>query len=134
MPLQLQDLPIIVALAFGFAAAMIITAVVVSIIGKVIKQKTKGVEEEPTEYQKVTTKTSGEQLNKLYQYTVYILVFEIIIILLIFPLYGLFEILVLADLWPFILAVLVIIFICLAVVDWSKLRSKRTVQKDMRRF
>ncbi len=134
MPLQLQDLPIIVALAFGFAAAMIITAVVVSIIGKVIKQKTKGVEEEPPEYQKVTTKTSGEQLNKLYQYTVYILVFEIFIILLIFPLYGLFEILVLADIWPFILAVLVIIFICLAVVDWSKLRSKRTVQKDMRRF
>lgn len=134
MPLQLQDLPIIVALAFGFAAAMIITAIIVSIIGKVIKQKAEGVEKQSPEYRKIITKTSGEQLNKLYQYAVYILVFEIIIILLVFPLYGLSNILVLADLWPFILAVLVIIFICLTIVDWSKLRSKRTAQKDMRRF
>ena len=86
------------------------------------------------EYRKVTTKTSGEQLNKLYQYTVYILVFEIIIVLLVFPLYGLADILVLADLWPFILSIVVIIFICLAVIDWSKLKSKRTAQRDMRRF
>ncbi len=134
MSLQLQDLPIIVALAFGFAAAMIITAIIISITGKVIKQKLEGVEEKPQEYRKITTKISDEHLNKLYQYTVYILVFEMIIILLAFPLYGLFEVLVLADLWPFILAILVIIFICLSVIDWSKLRSKRTVQKDMRRF
>jgi len=134
MPLLLQDLPIIVLLAFGFAAAMIITAIIVSAIGKVIKEKSEGAEEKPTEYRKITTKTSGEQLDRLYQYTVYILVFEIIIVLLVFPLYGLNDILTLVDLWPFILSILVIIFICLAVVDWSKLKSKRTAQKDMRRF
>lgn len=134
MPLQLQDLPIIVALALCFATAMIIIAIIISIIGKAIKQKAEGVEEKSPEYRKITTKTSGEQLDKLYQYTVYILVFEIIIVLLVFPLYGLRDILVLADLWPFILSILVIIFICLAVVDWSVLRSKRTAQKDMRRF
>ncbi len=134
MSLQLQDLPIVVLLAFGFAAAIIITAIIVSAIGKVIKKKSEGAEEKPTEYRKITTKTSGEQLDKLYQYTVYVLVFEIIIVLLVFPLYGLNDILTLVDLWPFILSILVIIFICLAVIDWSKLKSKRTTQKDMRRF
>ena len=136
MALDLQDLPIIVLITFSFAGAIALTAILVTIIGRMLKKQT---EPQEIEMQNLETKTtitrkSSSRMNQLYQYSVYILVFEILAILLIFPFYGLTENVIFADLWPVILVVVVLIFTSLAIIDWSKLRTKRTVQKDMRRY
>ena len=135
MSLEIQDLPIVVILTVGFAIAIAITAIIVTAIGRAIKNReSENIEESLIETREVTTKTSGEHLNRFYQYSVYILIFEIIIILLIFPFYSITETIKMADIWPFILAIVVIVFTSIAIIDWSKLRTKRVVQKDMKRY
>jgi len=135
MSLEIQDLPIIVILTVGFAIAIALTAIVITAIGRAMKKKeTAEVEETLIERKQIITKTSGEHLNKFYQYSVYILIFEIVIVLFIFPFYGMAQTIKLVDIWPFILAIIVIVFTSIAIIDWSKLRTKRTVQKDMKRY
>ena len=135
MSLEIQDLPIIVILTIGFAIAIVLTAIVITAIGRAMKKKEIAEVEEPlSERKQIITKTSGEHLNRFYQFSVYILLFEIVIVLFIFPLYGMAQFIKLADIWPFILAILTIAFTSIAIIDWSKLRTKRTVQKDMKRY
>ena len=135
MSLEIQDLPIIVILTVGFAIAIALTAIVITAIGRAMKKnETAEVEETLIERKQIITKTSGEHLNKFYQYSVYILIFEIVIVLFIFPFYGMAQTIKLVDIWPFILAIIVIVFTSIAIIDWSKLRTKRTVQKDMKRY
>ena len=136
MALDLQDLPIIVLVTISFAGAITLTAIIVTIIGRMLKKQAEPqeIDDQYLETKTIVQRKSSSRMNQLYQYSVYILVFEIFAILLVFPFYGLTENVIFVDLWPIILVVVVVIFTSLAIIDWSKLRTKRTVQRDMRRY
>ncbi|HUT81297.1 MAG TPA: hypothetical protein VMZ29_08850 [Candidatus Bathyarchaeia archaeon] len=77
-------------------------------------------------------KTTGKHLNDLYLYTVYIISFSVCAIFLMVSFFGFKNNLSLRDIWPFILFVVILIFFSLMLIDRAKVRSKRTVQRDLR--
>ena len=135
MPLEAKYPPLVVILAIAFISAISLLAYLVALVYRKLKIKEKeDSESELIDREIIISKTSGEQLDNLYKYTLYYLFLEIIAFLMFFPLFAISEETILIDIWPFILVGFVIIFALLSIVDWSKLRSKRTLQKDLRRY
>ncbi|MBN1328622.1 MAG: hypothetical protein JXA54_04030 [Candidatus Heimdallarchaeota archaeon] len=80
----------------------------------------------------IKVKTTGKHLNDLYLYTVYITGFSILAIFLMVSFFGFKNNFSLRDIWPFIFFVVVLIFFSLILIDRAKIKSKRTVQRDLR--
>ena len=77
-------------------------------------------------------KTTGKQLNNLYLYSVYFVSFTILVIFLMLAFFGFKDTMSFVDIWPFIFYVVTVIAFSLLVIEKSKTKSKRTVQRDMR--
>ena len=105
MPIELQQLPLVFLLAFSFAFILGAISILVSLIGNLIR-KNKGVKEPiPQQIERISVKTSGEQLNRSFQYAIYLIIIEIIMIAIIFPIYSFSEKTTLIDIWPILLFV-----------------------------
>ncbi|NHJ40483.1 MAG: hypothetical protein FK731_10665 [Asgard group archaeon] len=132
MTLDTNDLLIKLLLALAFVLVIGVFIIVLTILGKAFK----GKEKKPikNEVGMVTKKitTTGKHLNELYQYSVFFLIFSILCIFLLLS-FSLFQNdLKLTDIWPFILLIIILILYSLSLIDRQKIRSKRTIQRDMR--
>lgn len=134
MPLDTKYLPLAVILAFVFICAVSLILYLASSLYRKFRSKDKEESSKEPTSEIISIKTSGEQLDNLFKYTIYLIFLEIIAFLMFFPLFVLNEDTIFMDIWPFLLIGFVIIFTLLSIIDWSKLRSKRTLQKDLRRF
>ncbi len=79
----------------------------------------------------VKIQTTGKHLNDLYLYSVYIISFSVLAIFLMLSFFGLDNI-SFGDIWPFIFFVVILIISSLLIIGRAKVKSKRTIQRDMR--
>lgn len=132
MTLDTSDLVIKLLLALAFVLVIVVFIIILSIIGKTFKGKEKKSTNFGTETVTKEIKISGKQLNDLYQYSVYFLIFFVLCLLLMLS-FSIFQTEVnLIDLWPFIFLIIILILYSLSLIERQKTRSKRTKQRDMR--
>jgi small-conductance mechanosensitive channel len=74
------------------------------------------------------------QLDRIFQYGVYVLIFQIVLFVLLFSFYTIGNGLKLADIWPFLFFVIILIYLCIATIERTELPSERRPQKDLRRY
>lgn len=134
MPVEIQQLPIIFLIALSIALLLGVISLLVNLLGRVIR-KSKGDQMKPPEQlDQKKTLTSGDQLNRSFQYALYLIIIEIVLIVVILPIYSFADNFAFVDYWPFLLFVFVLLITCLGIIDWARIRSKRTVQKELRRY
>ena len=121
-----------IAIGLVLVIAIFILTIVSTIDKKMSSDNTKSQELEDKKSSKKEFKTTGKHLNKLYMYSVYVIVFSIIAIFIMLSFFALGENTALFDIWPFIFIVGTTLFCSLLIIDKSKVHSKRTVQRDMR--
>ncbi|MFW9924300.1 MAG: hypothetical protein ACFFDW_13530 [Candidatus Thorarchaeota archaeon] len=134
MPIEMEYLPVAFIIALGFAAMVGVIAVLATILGRIFRRKSKEEDQKKPSMKMVFVRTYGEHLDRLFLISVYLAVFESLAIFLLLPFSAFVDEFNLKDIWPFMLFVSVLLFTFLTVVDWSKLRTKRTTQRDMRRY
>jgi len=135
MALEMNDLPIAGITTLGFVLILFLAAIIISILDRKKQHKVQ-VEEDPLETdvtKVVTVTTTGEHLDQIFLYLTYIIIFGIIALFLLLGLFGL-ENISLGDIWPYLLVASILLFGSLFIIERSKVRSKRTVQRDMRKI
>ncbi|MGC9778956.1 MAG: hypothetical protein HZR80_06910 [Candidatus Heimdallarchaeota archaeon] len=136
MTLTVNDLGIALAIAIGFVAVLFFITLLLSSLNKIFKRKKQEKIDVIESSKKIvkSVETSGEQLESLYLYSVYTIIIGILLIFLMFSFFAFKDNFSLGDAWPFIFVVVILIFCTVIIIDRVKLRSKRTVQRDMRNF
>lgn len=76
--------------------------------------------------------TSGTHLNQLFLLSIYFIFFIILILFLILSIFSYNINMKLVDYWPIFVFIILLIFSSAMIVETFKLRTKRTIQKDMR--
>lgn len=134
MPLEIGTIPLAFIFALGFALIVSLIVILLAFISKLFSKSSAQKSPPIKKFSIVKVTTTGEQLNKLFMTTVMIFAFIIIGMLLMASFYFTDNSLAFSDLWPFILITVVLIFTAITTIDWNKLKSKRVVQKEMRRY
>jgi NADH:ubiquinone oxidoreductase subunit 3 (subunit A) len=134
MTLDTSDLVIKLLISLAFVLSIVVFIVLVSVLSKTFrrKEKTPSIDEAEISTKKVMI--SGKQFNQLYQNSVYFLIFIILCIFLLLSFSIFQDDLHLVDLWPFLFFITVLILYCLSLIEKQKIRSKRTIQRDMRKL
>ena len=133
MTLDTSDLAIKLLIALAFVLSIVVFVVILSILSRAFRRKErKSSFDEKAVTQKVTL--TGKQLNQFYQNSVYFLVFIVLCIFLLQS-FSIFQgDISIVDLWPFLFLLIIIILYSLSLIEKQKTRSKRTIQRDMRKL
>ena len=133
MPLETELLPLAGGIALAFAAAIILTAIMLSLIGL---QKQSGDRRKATrKHHRRVVKISGDQLDQLFLYALYFVVFVALAGFIMSAFFfGMQRRLTFSEAIPLILFTITLLYGFLMIVDWSRLRSKRRAQKELREF
>ena len=134
MPVEINDIPLIFIYAFFFALLFTCILFIISTISSLLRKKASAHITKKEHFSLLKVRTIGEQFDQIYLTSVVMMFLLVISILLMFPMHTFDGNFTLVDNWPFILIVLTVIFSLITFIDWTEIGSKRTVQKDMRKF
>lgn len=131
MPIEFQDILFVAIVTLAASAFLVLLIFLISYLKRLKEGKTEVLDE--TVDSSTTAITSGSRLDQVYLVSVYILIFIIFSILITSSLYAFKKWLGLADNWPLLLILSILIIGSLSIVDWSKITSRRRKQKELRR-
>ncbi|NHK31627.1 MAG: hypothetical protein FK730_09765 [Asgard group archaeon] len=134
MTLDTSDLVIKLLIALAFVLTIVILVVIVSVLSRTLRRKERNLSIDETEIVTKKVMLSGKQLNQFYQNSVYFLIFIVLCIFLLLSFSIFQDDIHLVDLWPFLFLIIILILYCLSIIDKQKTRSKRTIQRDMRKL
>ncbi|NHJ47948.1 MAG: hypothetical protein FK733_09185 [Asgard group archaeon] len=123
---------IAIALALAVGLTIVLLVFIIKIIGSTIKGKQE--QQISVESKTITKKvaTTGKHLNRFYQFSIYFIIFSVLLVFLLLASFTFGANLHFVDIWPFLFLVVVLIIFSLSIIDRAKAHSKRTTQRDMR--
>ena len=131
MPIEFQDILFVAIVTLAASAFLVLLIFLISYLKRLKEGKTEVLDDKVDS--STTAITSGSRLDQVYLVAVYILIFIIFSILITSSLYAFKQWLGLADNWPLLLILSILIIGSLSIVDWSKITSRRRKQKELRR-
>jgi NADH:ubiquinone oxidoreductase subunit 3 (subunit A) len=134
MTLDTSDLAIKLLISLAFVLSVVVFIIIVSVLSRTFRRKEKKPSIDEAEIITKKAKISGKQFNQFYQNSVYFLIFIVFSIFLLLSFSIFQDDLHLVDLWPFLFFIAILILYCLSLIEKQKTRSKRTIQRDMRKL
>jgi hypothetical protein len=131
MPIEFQDILFVAIITLAISAFVVLLVFLISYFSKLKDNQTDVPEEKVNNSLKV--RTSGNRLDQVYTVSVYFLVFIIFSILITGSVYAIKQTITIADNWPLILILCLLILGSLAIIDWSKITPRRRKQRELRR-
>ena len=131
MPIEFQDILFVAIITLAVSAFVVLLIFLISYLSRLKKGKTDVLEEKVDVSTKIST--SGSRLDQVYTVSVYFLIFIIFSILITGSVFAIKQSSTLADNWPLILILSLLILGSLVIVDWSRITPRRRKQRELRR-
>ena len=131
MPIELQDILFVAIVTLAVCAFIVLLVFLISYISRFKQRKTDVLDGKEAISTKVSS--SGSRLDQVYTVSVYFLIFIIFSILITGSVFAIKQTMTLADNWPLLLVLSLLILGSLVIVDWSKITSRRRMQRELRK-
>ncbi|MHA1243888.1 MAG: hypothetical protein ACTSPK_02550 [Candidatus Heimdallarchaeota archaeon] len=131
MPIEFQDILFVAIITLAVCAFIVLLVFLISYFSKLKQRKTDVLEGKEATSTKVST--SGSRLDQVYIVSVYFLIFIIFSILITSSVFAIKQTMTIADNWPLLLVLSLLILGSLVIVDWSKITSRRRMQRELRK-
>ncbi|MHA1503757.1 MAG: hypothetical protein ACTSPT_01045 [Candidatus Heimdallarchaeota archaeon] len=131
MPIEFQDILFVAIITLAVCAFIVLLVFLISYFSKLKQRKTDVLEGKEVTSTKVST--SGSRLDQVYIVSVYFLIFIIFSILITSSVFAIKQTMTIADNWPLLLVLSLLILGSLVIVDWSKITSRRRMQRELRK-
>ncbi|MHA1185850.1 MAG: hypothetical protein ACTSXA_14945 [Candidatus Heimdallarchaeota archaeon] len=131
MPIEFQDILFVAIITLAVCAFIVLLVFLISYFSKLKQRKTDVLEGKEATSTKVNT--SGSRLDQVYIVSVYFLIFIIFSILITSSVFAIKQTMTIADNWPLLLVLSLLILGSLVIVDWSKITSRRRMQRELRK-
>ena len=131
MPIEFQDILFVAIITLAVCAFIVLLAFLISYFSRLKQRKTDVLEGKEATSTKVST--NGSRLDQVYIVSVYFLIFIIFSILITGSVFAIKQSMTIADNWPLLLVLSLLILGSLVIVDWSKITSRRRMQRELRK-
>ena len=131
MPIEFQDILFVAIITLAVCAFIVLLVFLISYFSKLKQRKTDVLEGKEATSTKISS--SGSRLDQAYVVSVYFLVFIIFSILITGSVFTIKQTMTIADNWPLLLVLSLLILGSLVIVDWSKITSRRRMQRELRK-
>ena len=131
MPIEFQDILFVAIITLAVCAFIVLLVFLISYFSRLKQRKTDVLEGKEATSTKISS--SGSRLDQAYVVSVYFLVFIIFSILITGSVFAIKQTMTIADNWPLLLVLSLLILGSLVIVDWSKITSRRRMQRELRK-
>ena len=131
MPIEFQDILFVAIITLAVSAFVVLLVFLISYFSRLKQRKTDVLEGKEATSTKISS--SGSRLDQVYVVSVYFLVFIIFSILITGSVFAIKQTMTIADNWPLLLVLSLLILGSLVIVDWSKITSRRRMQRELRK-